>query len=149
MAVGDAMTVRVVTVTPKATVREAIARMLEEGIGSVAVCEGPRLVGIFTERDVLRVAGEGSMFGDVAVEDVMTPRPITVSPGDDIVGAAQLMAARRVRHLPVCEGERLVGVISIGDVVKAYIDQVEFERDQLDSYVHQTAREPRVGSSGP
>src|SRR5215218_1624426 len=100
MAVGDAMTVRVVTVTPKATVREAITRMLEEGIGSVAVCEGPRLVGIFTERDVLRVAGEGSMFGDVAVEDVMTPRPITVSPGDDIVGAAQLMAARRVRQLP-------------------------------------------------
>jgi CBS domain-containing protein len=48
------------------------------------------------------------------------------------------MTERRFRHLPVCEGERLVGVISIGDVVKAYIDQVEFERDQLDSYVHQT-----------
>jgi CBS domain-containing protein len=122
MAVGDAMTVRVVTVTPKATVGEAIARMLEEGIGSVAVCDGPRLVGIFTERDVLRVAGEGSMFGDVAVEDVMTPRPITVSPGDDIVGAAQLMAARRVRHLPVCEGDFLVGMLGIRDVLPRLVE---------------------------
>ena len=77
MGVGDAMTVRVVTVTPKASVQEAITRMLEEGIGSVAVCDGPRLVGIFTERDVLRVAGEGPLFNEVAVENVMTPRPFT------------------------------------------------------------------------
>jgi CBS domain-containing protein len=101
MAVGDAMSVRVVTVTPKASVQEAIARMLEEGIGSVAVCDGPRLVGIFTERDVLRCAGEGSLFGEVSAEDVMTRRPITVALDDDIIGAAQLMAAKRIRHLPV------------------------------------------------
>src|ERR1041384_5384054 len=108
MGVGDAMTVRVVTVPPKASVQEAIARMLEEGIGSVAVCDGPRLVGIFTERDVLRGAGEGASFGEVAVEDVMTRRPVTVSPDDDIVDASLLMADRRIRHLPVCEGEFLV-----------------------------------------
>lgn len=127
------MTVRVVTVTPKATVQEAIARMLEEGIGSVAVCDGPRLVGIFTERDVLRTAGEGSLFGEVAVEDVMTRRPVTVSPEDDIVGTAQLMAAKRIRHLPVCEGDFLVGMIGIRDVLRRLVeeaaDQQEGARD--------------------
>ena len=117
------MSVRVVTVPPKASVQEAIARMLDEGIGSVAVCDGPRLVGIFTERDVLRGAGEGSLFGEVAVEDVMTRRPVTVSPGDDIVDAAQLMAKRRIRHLPVCEGEFLVGMIGIRDVLRRLVEQ--------------------------
>jgi CBS domain-containing protein len=123
MAVGDAMSVRVVWVKPKATVQEAIARMLEEGVGSVAVCDGPRLVGIFTERDVLRCAGEGPMFGDVAVEDVMTPRPITASPNDDIVDAAELMAAKKIRHLPVCEGDFLIGMIGIRDVLRSLVEQ--------------------------
>src|ERR1051326_3900207 len=123
MAVGDAMTGRVVTVAPRKSLQAAVARKLEEEIGSVAVCDGPRLVGIFTERDVLRGAGEGSLFGEVAVEDVMTPRPVTVSPGDDIVDAAQLMAERRIRHLPVCEGEFLVGMIGIRDVKLALADQ--------------------------
>ena len=124
MAVGDAMSVRVVTVAPKASVQVAIARMLEENIGSVAVCDGPRLVGIFTERDVLRCAGEGSLFGEVAVENVMTPRPFTVSPGDDIVGAAQLMAEKRIRHLPVCEGDFLIGMIGIRDVMRRLVEEV-------------------------
>jgi CBS domain-containing protein len=124
MAVGDAMSVRVITVAPKASVQEAITRMLEENTGSVAVCDGPRLVGIFTERDVLRCAGEGSLFGEVAVEVVMTPRPITVAPGDDIVEAAQLMAAKRIRHLPVCEGEFLIGMIGIRDVLRRLVEEV-------------------------
>jgi CBS domain-containing protein len=123
MAVGDVMTVRVVTVAPKATVQEAIARMLEEGIGSVAVCDGPRLVGIFTERDVLRIAGEGPLFGEVAVEDVMTRRPVTVSADDDVLGAAALMAAKRIRHLPVCENGFLIGMIGIRDVLRGLIEQ--------------------------
>jgi CBS domain-containing protein len=117
------MTVRVVCVTPKATVQEAISRMLEEGIGSVAVCDGPRLVGIFTERDVLRVAGEGPLFGEIAVEAVMTPRPLTVSPSDDLLAAAELMAAKRIRHLPVCEGEFLIGMIGIRDVLRRLVEQ--------------------------
>jgi CBS domain-containing protein len=129
MAVGDAMTVKVVTVKPKSRVQEAITRMLEEGIGSVAVCDGPRLVGIFTERDVLRCAGEGSLFGEVAVEDVMTRRPVTVSPGDDLVGAAQLMADKRIRHLPVCEGEFLVGMIGIRDVLRRLVEEAAEQRE--------------------
>jgi CBS domain-containing protein len=139
------MTVRVVTVTPKATVQEAIARMLEEGIGSVAICDGPRLMGIFTERDVLRVAGEGSLFGDVAVEDVMTPRPFTVSPGDDLVGAAQLMASKRIRHLPVCEGEFLVGMIGIRDVLRRLVEQAaEQEEGARDTARALLTRAPQV-----
>jgi CBS domain-containing protein len=123
MAVGDVMTVRIVSVTPKASVQEAIARMLEERIGSVAVCDGPRLVGIFTERDVLRCAGEGSMFGEVAVGDVMTRRPVTVSADDDVLGAAQLMASKRIRHLPVCEGDVLIGMVGIRDVLRGLIEE--------------------------
>jgi CBS domain-containing protein len=129
MPVGDAMTVRVVTVKPKTTVQEAITRMLEEDIGSVAVCDGPRLVGIFTERDVLRVAAEGPLFGEVAIEDVMTRRVVTVSPGDDLIGAAQLMASRRIRHLPVCEGEFLVGMIGIRDVLRRLVEEAAEQRD--------------------
>jgi CBS domain-containing protein len=129
MPVGDAMTVRVVTVVPDATVQEAIARMLEEGIGSVAVCDGPRLVGIFTERDVLRVAGEGPMFHDIAIENVMTTRPVTCAPEDDLMGAAQLMADRRIRHLPVCQGEFLVGMIGIRDVLRRLLEQAANQDD--------------------
>jgi CBS domain-containing protein len=129
MPVGDAMTVRVVTVKPKTTVQEAITRMLEEDIGSVAVCDGPLLVGIFTERDVLRVAAEGPLFGEVAIEDVMTRRVVTVSPADDLIGAAQLMASRRIRHLPVCEGDFLVGMIGIRDVLRRLVEEAAEQRD--------------------
>jgi CBS domain-containing protein len=129
MPVGDAMTIRVVTVGPKATVQEAIARMLEEAIGAVAVCDGPRLVGIFTERDVLRVAGEGSMFNEIAVENVMPRRPFTCSPEDDLTDAAQLMADKRIRHLPVCQGEFLVGMIGIRDVLRRLLEQAADQDD--------------------
>ena len=123
MAVADAMTVHVVTVAPTATVQEAIERMLEEGIGSVAVCDGPRLVGIFTERDVLRIAGEGPLFNELRIDTVMTPRPYTASPSDDIFSVAQLMADKRIRHLPVCEGEFLIGMIGIRDVLRRLLEE--------------------------
>jgi CBS domain-containing protein len=129
MPVGDAMTVRVVSVSPQATVQEAIARMLEEGIGAVAVCDGPLLVGIFTERDVLRVAGEGPLFNEIRVETVMTRRPITCAPEDDLMGAAQLMADKRIRHLPVCQGDFLVGMIGIRDVLRRLLEQAANQDD--------------------
>ena len=127
--------------------------MLEEGIGSVAVCDGPRLVGIFTERDVLRAAGEGSLFGEVAVEDLMTRRPVTVSPEDDIVGAAELMAAKRIRHLPVCEGEFLVGMIGIRDVLRRLVEQAaeqhEGARDTARALLTRAPRNQRLRSRRP
>ena len=116
------MTFRVVTVSPDDPVSLAISRMLEEGIGSVAVAEGERLVGIFTERDVLRLAGEGPDFADVKVADVMTRGPVTISPDDDVLAAAQLMGARRVRHLPVVQGENLLGMVGIREVMRSLVE---------------------------
>ena len=129
MPVGDAMTVRVVSVSPEATVQEAISRMLEEGIGAVAVCDCPLLVGIFTERDVLRVAGEGPMFAEITVDTVMTRRPITCAPEDDLIGAAQLMADKRIRHLPVGQGDFLVGMIGIRDVLGRLLEEAANQDD--------------------
>src|SRR3954449_13462868 len=99
MRVGEIMTCRLVTVQPTEAVSVAIARMREANVGSVAVCDGPSLVGIFTERDLVRIASEGQRFAEVQIQDVMTPRPVTVSADDDIVEAARLMGERRIRHL--------------------------------------------------
>ncbi len=118
------MAFRVVTVGPDDPVRLAIARMLEEGIGSVAVCEGERLVGIFTERDVLRLAGEGPEFAEVRVGDVMTRNPVTLAPGDDVLDAARLMGERKVRHLPVLEGENLLGMVGIREVMRTLVERL-------------------------
>ena len=118
------MSLRVVSVSPDDPVRVAIARMLEENIGSVAVCEGDRLVGIFTERDVLRLAGEGPQFAEVEVGDVMTRQPVTISPEDEILAAAQLMAERRIRHLPVVQGENLLGIVGIREVMRTLVERL-------------------------
>ena len=94
MAVADVMAVQVVTVSPDDTVSVAIARMLEENVGSVGVCDGHKLVGMFTERDVLRLAGEGSQFAEVKVGDVMTRQLVTLAADDDVLEAARLMGER-------------------------------------------------------
>jgi CBS domain-containing protein len=118
------MAFRVVMVAPDDPVRIAVARMLEENVGSVAVCEGDRLVGIFTERDVLRLTGEGPDFAEVHVGDVMTRQLVTLAPGDDILDAARLMGERKIRHLPVLEGENLLGMVGIREVVRALVERL-------------------------
>lgn len=123
------MSVRVVSVEPDATVQEAIARMMEKDIGSVAVCEGPRLVGLFTERDVLRLAAERADFRELRVADVMTTRPVTAAPDVLLVDAARLMGERRIRHLPVVERDNLLGMIGIRDVLMALVERVWSEHD--------------------
>jgi CBS domain-containing protein len=120
----------VVKVAPDDTVHVAIARMLEENVGSVAVCEGERLVGIFTERDVLRLAGEGPDFSEIRVGDVMTRQLVTLSPDDDILAAARLMGERKIRHLPVLEGENLLGVVGIREVVRALVERLWRTHDE-------------------
>jgi len=130
MAVADVMAFRVVKVAPDDTVHVAIARMLEENVGSVAVCEGERLVGIFTERDVLRLAGEGPDFSEIRVGDVMTRQLVTLSPDDDILAAARLMGERKIRHLPVLEGENLLGVVGIREVVRALVERLWRTHDE-------------------
>jgi CBS domain-containing protein len=132
------MRVRLVTAKPDDPAAEAIRRMLASGIGSVVVCEDSVPVGIFTERDVLRLAGEGADFESTPVRRAMTPRPLTVGTGDTIMDAARLMADRRLRHLPVVEDGNLVGMVSMRDVL-GYLAERMFSGDP-DGVAHDTTR---------
>lgn len=136
--IADVMSLRVVSVRPEETVQVAIARMLEENVGGVLVCESDRLLGIFTERDVLRLTGEGGRFGDVRVGDVMTRSVLTVSPDDEVLEAARLMGERRVRHLPVVEDGNVLGLIGIREAVRCLVEVLWRERDPA---ARSTARE--------
>jgi CBS domain-containing protein len=136
--ISNAMSVRVISVAPDESVQLAIQRMMEEGIGAVTVCEGPRLEGIFTERDVLRLAAEGPDFTAIKVGDVMTRSVVTVSPDVGVLDAARLMRERRVRHLPVVEGENVLGIVGIRDVLTVLGEWAWREHDDA---ARQTARE--------
>jgi|SRR3712207_3819490 len=122
--ITDVMSLRVVSVRPDETVGVAIARMLEENVGSVAVCEDSRLVGMFTERDVLRLAGEGDALAQVRVGDVMTRNLVTAAPDDDALEAARLMGERRIRHLPVVEDGHVLGIVGIRDVLGTLVERL-------------------------
>jgi CBS domain-containing protein len=124
MPVVDVMNLRLVRVGADDTVGDAIREMLAAGVGSVVVCDGSRLVGIFTERDVLRFAGEGVQFDDVHMRDVMTTQVVTVSPDDDILAVARVMGERKVRHLPVVQGDHVLGVIGIRDIVAVLAERL-------------------------
>jgi CBS domain-containing protein len=137
MAIGDVMRTRVVTVGTDDSVRLAVLRMLEEGVGSVAVCEGGRLIGIFTERDVLGLAGEGTDLDAVRVGDVMTREPLTVDASVAVLDAARLMGERKIRHLPVVEGDHLLGMVGIRDILGSLVERLWQTRD---SAAHDTAR---------
>lgn len=137
MPIIDVMSSRLVQVGPRETVQAAIARMAEADVGSVAVCEGSRLVGIFTERDVLRLAGERAQLDEVEVGEVMTSELVTVSADDDIVAAARLMGERRIRHLPVVQGDNLLGIVGIRDVLAALTERLWRTHDEQ---AHETVR---------
>jgi CBS domain-containing protein len=131
------MRVKLVTAKPDEMAAEAIRRMLEANIGSVIVCEDNAPVGIFTERDVLRLAGEGADFESIPVRQAMTARPLTINAGDSIIDAAQLMAQRKLRHLPVVEDGNLVGMVSMRDVF-GYLAERSFSAH--DEVAHETQR---------
>jgi CBS domain-containing protein len=137
MAIGDVMRTRVVTVNAGDSARIAVLRMLEEGVGSVAVCDAGRLIGIFTERDVLGLAGEGTDLDAVRIDDVMTREPLTVDAGVAVLDAARLMGERKVRHLPVVEGDLLLGMVGIRDVLGSLVERLWQTRDAA---AHDTAR---------
>jgi CBS domain-containing protein len=130
VSIADVMSTRLVHVAPEATALEAIRRMVEAGVGSVAVCDGSRLVGVFTERDVLRLAGDAAPLDQVRVADAMTRDVITVSADTDLVSASRLMGERRIRHLPVVEGENLLGMIGIRDVLAALAERLWRSHDE-------------------
>jgi CBS domain-containing protein len=137
MPVVDVMTTRLVSVSPEDSAAEAIRRMVAASVGSVVVLDGSRLVGIFTERDVLRLAGDGTDFAATRLADVMTTSPRTIGPDDDILAASQVMAEQRVRHVPVAVGDHVLGVVGIRDVVRVLLERA-YERD---GDAHQTARD--------
>jgi CBS domain-containing protein len=126
----------VYAISPQATVLEALKTMAQHDIGALLVMEGEELVGIFSERDYARkLVLLGRFSKDTRVEEVMTKEVITVRPETDLAEAMRLMTERRVRHLPVVEGGKVVGVISIGDAVKAIITQQEMLIEELSRYV--------------
>jgi CBS domain-containing protein len=127
--VSGVMNTQVICVGPEETVLAGIKRMMDAGVGSVAVCKGPQLLGIFTERDVLRLASEGAEFDKVQIGDVMTERPVTVDPYTSILEAAHLMGERGVRHLPVVEGDYLHGMVGIRDVMRTLVERAWREHD--------------------
>ena len=129
MAAADVMNLRLVSVAPTETAHGAVTRMLDGGVGSVVVCEQSRLVGIFTERDVLRLVGEGVDLDAVTVADVMTRDVQCIGPDDDTFAAARLMAERKIRHLPVVEDGKVLGVVGIRDAMRSLLERVWRERD--------------------
>ncbi len=128
----------VITITPDAGVRDLIAKLAEHNIGALVVSrDGTSLDGIVSERDVVRSLHADGPVLDRTVGELMTEAVETASPDDDLDAVMETMTSRRFRHVPIVDGGTLVGIISIGDVVKHKIGQLQFERDQLDSYVHQ------------
>jgi CBS domain-containing protein len=120
-------------------VTEAARLLAEQRIGALPVLDGDRVVGIFSERDLLySIAQEGAAALDRTVGEVMTAPPITVHPDADALEALGLMTRRRVRHLPVVEGDRMIGFVSIGDLVKLRVEAAEAEAEAMREYI-QTA----------
>ncbi len=122
--------------TPDATVYEAIDQMAQKGVGALLVMESERLVGIVSERDYARkVILKGKASREIQVREIMSHPVICVSPELTIEQTMALMTDNRVRHLPVVAAETVVGVISIGDVVRAIIEDKEFYIQQLTTYI--------------
>ena len=124
------------SVRPNDTVLAALGVMAEHDIGAVIVLEADTLAGILTERDYARkVALVGRASKDSPVSAIMTPDVVCVPPSSTVEDCMSLMTDHRVRHLPVVENGRVIGVVSIGDLVKATIDEQEFTINQLKSYI--------------
>jgi CBS domain-containing protein len=123
-------------ISPSASVFEALQLMAARDIGALVVVEADRLVGIFSERDYARkVILHGKTSRETRVGEIMTTRVTFVKPGQTTEECMALMTEKHIRHLPVMEGERLIGLISIGDVVKAVISNQEFVISQLENYI--------------
>ncbi len=120
------------SITPDATVYEALELMAEKNVGALMVIDAGKLVGIMSERDYARkVILKGRFSKETPIREIMTEKVVYVGPSDTIEQCMALMAEMRLRHLPVFEGDRLIGVISIGDVGKAIIAEQKHEIEEL------------------
>ena len=126
----------VIGVSPSATVYEAIEQMVENNCGSLLVMEGDDIAGIFTERDYLRkITLQGRTAKATAVQEVMNSPVVVVEVGAEINEALAMMTDRHIRHLPVVDGNRVCGVVSIGDLVKHKTKEQEFRIGYLEDYI--------------
>ncbi|MGI8561497.1 MAG: CBS domain-containing protein [Luteimonas sp.] len=123
-------------IAPDAPVIEAIRLMAEKRIGALVVLQGGALAGILSERDYARkIVLEGRSSKDTPVRDIMTADVVTIGLDDTVQGCMQMVTERRIRHLPVVDGSAVLGVVSIGDLVKAVIEDQQLELDQLQRYI--------------
>jgi len=127
---------RIVHCSPQETVRDAARRLAENRIGAMPVIEAGEVTGIFSERDLLYcIAKHGDAALELRIGEVMTAPPITADPESTVRDALEVMTLRRIRHLPVLDGERLVAFVSIGDLVKHRLELVENEARQMRDYI--------------
>lgn len=143
MRIGDVLKAKprgdVVTIEPEATVRELVALLTQHNVGAVVVStDGASIEGIASERDVVRRLHDDPGVLDKTVGSLMTDVVETCDPGTSVDELMRVMTERRVRHVPVVVEGRLQGIISIGDVVKHRIGELQFERDQLEGYVRRS-----------
>jgi CBS domain-containing protein len=126
----------VATIDGAATLQEAAAELARRKIGALLVSEGGRIAGILSERDIIGcLAAFGEGLGNRKVADAMTADVITVEPRLPVLAALALMTSRRVRHLPVMDGGALVGIVSIGDLVKYRMERIEAEAEAMRAYI--------------
>jgi CBS domain-containing protein len=123
---------KVITIQPEQTVRQAVGLLVEHNIGALVVVDGNRQpLGILSERDIVRMAAQREQVFSEPVGALMTKNVVLGLPHDDLTSVAHTMTERRIRHLPVMDGGRLIGIVSIGDVVKAQRDQYQGEVETL------------------
>jgi CBS domain-containing protein len=127
----------VATIPAAATILEATQALAEHGVGALVVSDDGHLIdGILSERDVARgIATHGAAALELRVDDLMTAQVVTCDPSDSVERLARVMSARRIRHVPVAEGGSLAGIVSIGDIVKSRLDELETERQTLHEYI--------------
>lgn len=126
----------VILAGPNDTVRTVVDLLAQNRIGAVPVVEGDSIVGIFSERDIVRLLSSyGPEALDRSLDEVMTKSPVTCDPHMAVIGALSQMTQKRIRHLPVVDGGRLVGFVSIGDLVKYRIDRIEAEAAAMRDYI--------------
>ncbi|HZP92276.1 MAG TPA: CBS domain-containing protein [Burkholderiales bacterium] len=127
---------KLLSISPEATVFEALEKMAEHDVGALIVLEGDRLVGIFSERDYARkIILHGKSSKDTKVAEIMTAKVVCLRPTQTVEECMGLMTDKRIRHLPVLQDGRVIGVVSIGDVVKEMLSQQKFIIEQLEHYI--------------
>jgi CBS domain-containing protein len=127
---------QVFSISPDKTLQDVVDMLVDRNCGSLLVCDGPRMVGIITERDILRACAEqNEPLSSIPVEVRMTRNVVTCSPDEDVETVMGLMTEHRVRHMPLVDSDKLVGLISIGDIVKAQHDHLCLENHYLKSYI--------------